>query len=149
MVSQDTFDANTQAKHFNESPTSLSSNEIDSTEPGTLISKTTPFGDTFKILKYRESLPLFKTYYLKMLFLAMKTAYPRDNDWAEDKLCSLVISALQMLYYAFSSKQKGFLNYWFQDYVENRTRESTSIEIIFCLDETLALFKEFAEMPDV
>lgn len=149
VVSQDIFDAKAQAEHFNESQTSSSSNEIDSTEPGTLISQKTPFGDTFKILKYRESLPLFKTYYLKMLFLAMKTAYPRDNDWAEDKLCSLVISALQMLYYAFSSKEKGFLNYWFQDYVENRTRESTSIEIIFCLDETLALFKEFAEMPDV
>ncbi|XP_063411953.1 uncharacterized protein LOC134694818 [Mytilus trossulus] len=149
VVRQDIFDAKTQAEHFNESQTSSSSNEIDSTESGTLISQTTPFGDTFKILKYRESLPLFKTYYLKMLFLAMKTAYPRDNDWAQDKLCSLVISALQMLYYAFSSKQKGFLNYWFQDYVENRTRESTSIEIIFCLHETLALFKEFAEMPDI
>ncbi|XP_052080293.1 uncharacterized protein LOC127718336 [Mytilus californianus] len=111
------------------------------TEPGTLISQTTTFGDTLKILKYRESLPLFKTYYLKMLFLAMKTAYPRDDDWTEDKLCSLVISALQMLYYAFSSKQKGFLNYWFQDYVENRTRESTSIEILFCLQETLTMFR--------
>ncbi|KAL3888281.1 hypothetical protein ACJMK2_000652 [Sinanodonta woodiana] len=80
-----------------------------------------------KTPNYRHSKPLIKTYIIKMLFFAMKAAFPDEKEWKEDKLSTLVLLAMQMLYFAFCSKEKGFLNFWFQDFIENRTRDSTSL----------------------
>ncbi|KAK3592436.1 hypothetical protein CHS0354_017234 [Potamilus streckersoni] len=94
-----------------------------------------------KILNYRNSKPLIKTYIIKMLLFAMKAAFPDDKWWEEDKLSTLILLAMQMLYYAFCSKEKGFLNFWFQEFIGNRTRDSTSLEIINTLEEVLNVFR--------
>ncbi|KAL3888313.1 hypothetical protein ACJMK2_000683 [Sinanodonta woodiana] len=94
-----------------------------------------------EIPNYRHSKPLIKTYIIKMLFFAMKAAFPDDKEWKEDKLSTLVLLAMQMLYFAFCSKEKGFLNFWFQDFIENRTRDSTSLEILHTLEEVVNVFR--------
>ncbi|KAL3888216.1 hypothetical protein ACJMK2_000592 [Sinanodonta woodiana] len=94
-----------------------------------------------KTPNYRHSKPLIKTYIIKMLFFAMKAAFPNDKEWKDDKLSTLVLLAMQMLYFAFCSKEKGFLNFWFQDFIENRTRDSTSLEILHTLEEVVNVFR--------
>lgn len=88
-------------------------------------------------INYRDSKPLLKTYMIKMLFLAMKMTFPDSKRWKPDQLSFLVKMALCMIYYAYSSEEKGILNFWFQDLIENRTRESTRFEILVSLNRLL------------
>ncbi|XP_052760428.1 uncharacterized protein LOC128203173 [Mya arenaria] len=89
------------------------------------------------VINYRDSKPLIKTYFIKMLFLAMKTAFPEDRSWEPDQLSSLLKTALSMVYYAYCSEEKGILNFWFQELIENRTRDSTRVEILYCLEKVV------------
>lgn len=99
-------------------------------------------------INYRDSQTLLKTYMIKMLFLAMKTAYPDPESWKPDQLSSLLKMALCMIYYAYSSEEKGILNFWFQDLIENRTRESTCKEILYSLDRLVHVLERTIQDHD-
>ena len=118
--------------------------------------KVNPEDNQVHELCYRDSKPLLKTYMIKMLFLAMKTAYPYQKSWEPNQLSFLVKMAypyqkswepnqlsflvkmaMCMIYFAHMSKEKGIYNYWFQDLIENRTRNSTCTEILYCLDHVV------------
>ena len=92
-------------------------------------------------INYRSSQPLLKTYMIKMLFLAMKTAYPDSENWEPEQLSSLLKMALCMIYYAYNSQEKGILNFWFQEHIENRTRDSTCREVLYCLERVVQILE--------
>ncbi|KAH3826870.1 hypothetical protein DPMN_128796 [Dreissena polymorpha] len=97
-------------------------------------------------IRYRDSKPLLKTYMIKMLFFAMKTAYTDDKSWQPTQLSFLVKMALCMIYYAHISKEKGIYNFWFQELVENRTRSSTCTEVLYCLDHLVEYLSKLLEV---
>jgi hypothetical protein len=94
---------------------------------------------------YRDSKPLLKTYMIKMLFLAMKTAYPDQESWEPNQLSVLLKMALCMIYFAHNCKEKGIFNFWFQDLIENRTRKSTCAEVLYCLDQVVMYFSKMIQ----
>lgn len=82
----------------------------------------------------RSSKPLIKTYHLKMIFFFMK-CFLSDNDlWTRQNLPALVIFVLKVLYFVYSSEQRKFNNFWFQQMIDLPTRPSVGLEILQSLE---------------
>lgn len=83
----------------------------------------------------RSSKPLIKTYYLKMIFFFMRFMLTENEIWTRENLPALVVFVLKALFFVYSSNQKAFNNFWFQDIIDLPARPSVSLEILQSLED--------------
>lgn len=86
---------------------------------------------------YRSSKPLFKTYYIKMILFSMKLLLVDQKIWTRENLPSLVLFMLKTFFFVYSSKQRRFNNFWFQEMIEPVARQSVGLEILQSLEDIL------------
>jgi hypothetical protein len=91
---------------------------------------------------YRDSKPLIKTYYIKMILFSMKLLLADQKIWARENLPSLVLFVLKTFFFVYSSKQRRFSNFWFQEMIEPVARKSVGLEILQSLQDILEGLEE-------
>ncbi|XP_062603021.1 uncharacterized protein LOC134264752 [Saccostrea cucullata] len=86
---------------------------------------------------YRSSKPLIKTYYFKMILFTMKLLLVDHTMWNRKNLPALVLFVLKILFFVYSSKERCFVNFWFQEMIETSARQSVGLEILQSLEDIL------------
>ena len=94
------------------------------------------------IQEYRNSKPLIKTYHLKMILFSMKLLLVDQTVWTRDNMPNLVLFVLKTLFFVFSSREKCFNNFWFQEMIESSARQSAGLEILQALEDILEDFED-------
>lgn len=62
--------------------------------------------------------------------------WTRENEiWTRENLPALVVFVLKALFFVYSSNQKAFNNFWFQDIIDLPARPSVSLEILQSLED--------------
>jgi hypothetical protein len=91
---------------------------------------------------YRDSQPLIKTYYIKMILFFMKLLLVDQKIWARENLPSLVLFVLKTFFFVYSSKERRFNNFWFQEMIEPVAWQSVGLEILQSLEDILEGLEE-------